>query len=254
VRPITSIRQTDDDAALEPDIDRVDEPDEHDHAHRRGDGDRELTIAVVMAVVAIVVLRLSVGDGYKSFVRVGMRWPLIAAAVVLVAIVAADQFAGRSHRHGLRPGIYLLIPVALAIAVAPQPLGSYAAERNNVVPSPTSPFPALTIGADPVPMTLLEFDQRALDRDGDSFAGASVELTGFIMTGGQLRIARFRVACCAADGQAAVVALGDVDARPRPDQWVRVVGTFDGMQGDTPLLSVTGLQPIAQPTDPYEPA
>lgn len=265
MRPITSVRQFDDDdvpiSAVATDHEHEHEHDhDHDHDDDR-DGGRVRAIAVVMAVAAIVVLRLALGDGYKSFVRVGMRWPLVASAIVLLAIIAADRFNSRRavghqepHRHGLRPGIYLLIPVALAIAVAPQPLGSFAAERNNVVPSPTSPFPELIASAGPAPMTLLEFDQRAIDREGVSFGTARVQLTGFVMTGGSLRIARFRVACCAADGQAAVVALDGVDVRPGADQWVTVVGTFGGMQGDTPVLRVTDLRPISQPTDPYEPA
>ena len=61
-------------------------------------------------------------------------------------------------------------------------------------------FEPLRGGADPAPMGLLEFSQRAFERDGASFRGAPVKLTGFAAgtDAGGFRLARYQIACCAA--------------------------------------------------------
>jgi uncharacterized repeat protein (TIGR03943 family) len=233
---------------------------------RRTESD-PLLVPLLCALVAVIVLRLTLGDGYRSLVRSNMRWPLIASAAVLIvfAIAAVRRGDGHEqhghedeheheheHEHGIRPAIYLIAPVLLALLVAPQPLGSFAAGRTNVVPSPESPFEPLPAGSAPAVISLLEFNQRALDREGETLLDVPVELTGFVMSGNPLRIARFRVACCAADGQAAIVELRNELVRPGADRWVTVIGTFDELAGDIPTLNVTDLREIRQPTDPYE--
>ena len=230
---------------------------------RRTDSD-PLLVPLLCALVAVIVLRLTLGDGYRSLVRSNMRWPLIASAAVLIVFAIAavrrgddhdhdhDHDHEHEHDHGVRPAIYLIAPVLLALLVAPQPLGSFAAGRTNVVPSPESPFEPLPAGSAPAAISLLEFNQRALDRDGETLLDVPVELTGFVMSGNPLRIARFRVACCAADGQAAIVELRNELVRPGADRWVTVIGTFEELAGDVPTLTVTDLREIRQPTDPYE--
>lgn len=144
------------------------------------------------------------------------------------------------------------MPVLLALLVAPRPLGSFAAGRSNVVPSPTSPFSALDETGGAPELTLLEFNQRALDRDGRTLLGHSVTLVGFVVQGEPLRIARFRVACCAADGHAAMVRLSGATRLPAADRWVQVTGTFSGSVDDLPTLTVDRIDEISQPNDPYE--
>ena len=224
---------------------------------------------LLCGLVAVIVLRLSIGDAFRTLVRGNMRWPLIASAIVLIMFALASLRRGDSdhdhddddddddddnhdHAHGMRPAIYLLAPVLLSLLVAPKPLGSFAAGRTNVVPSPESPFAPLPVGAEPAEITLLEFNQRALDRNAETLRGVPVQLTGFVVAGDELRIARFRVACCAADGQAALVELRDVPVRPGPDRWVTVIGTFGEQSGDVPTLDVADIREIRQPTDPYE--
>ncbi len=223
-----------------------------------------LLVPLLCGLVAIIVLRLSIGDAFRTLVRGNMRWPLIASAAVLIMFALASLRRGdgddhddhdhddHDHAHGIRPAIYLLAPVLLSLLVAPQPLGSFAAGRTNVVPSPESPFEPLPVGTQPAEITLLEFNQRALDRNAETLRGVPVQLTGFVVAGDELRIARFRVACCAADGQAALVELRDVPVRPGPDRWVTVIGTFGEQAGDVPTLEVVDLREIRQPTDPYE--
>ena len=71
-------------------------------------------------------------------------------------------------------------------------------------------------------MTLLEYGQRAFDHDGASFNGAPVQLTGFVVDGeaGGFRLARYQIACCAADATPVVV---------------RVVGTRGDAPGARPV-------------------
>jgi uncharacterized repeat protein (TIGR03943 family) len=105
-------------------------------------------------------------------------------------------------------------------------------------------------------MTLLEYGQRAFDGDGRSLAGASVKLTGFIATGGDassFRLARYQIACCAADAAAAIVRVSGYDGAPPPqDQWVTVTGVFKPSSGETPQLTATAVQQVPVPEDPYE--
>jgi hypothetical protein len=90
-------------------------------------------------------------------------------------------------------------------------------------------FTPLRSGAT-VPMSLLEFDQRVADHDGASFGSTPVRLTGFVARtadGNGFRIARYQIACCAADAVAAVVRVtGTAGNPPARDQWVTVTGTF----------------------------
>jgi uncharacterized repeat protein (TIGR03943 family) len=116
-------------------------------------------------------------------------------------------------------------------------------------------FEPLDDASSPVPMTLLEFGQRAFERDGASFAGASVRLTGFVAAadGEGFRLARYQIACCAADAAPVVIRVvgvhGDVPSR---DAWVTVIGRFEPGGGDTPLLAATIVRRIAPPDEPYE--
>jgi uncharacterized repeat protein (TIGR03943 family) len=78
-------------------------------------------------------------------------------------------------------------------------------------------------------MTLLEFGQRAFDHDGSSFNGAAVQLTGFVAGAEEngFKLARYTIACCAADAAPVVVHVVGTVGDPSPrDQWVRVTGTF----------------------------
>jgi uncharacterized repeat protein (TIGR03943 family) len=102
-------------------------------------------------------------------------------------------------------------------------------------------------------MTLLEFGQRAFDHDGASFNGAVVQLTGFVAGAepGGFRLARYQIACCAAD--ATPVVLRVLAARaPARDRWVTVAGTFQPGGGELPTLAASNVVEVQAPRDPYE--
>jgi uncharacterized repeat protein (TIGR03943 family) len=103
-------------------------------------------------------------------------------------------------------------------------------------------------------MTLLEFGQRAFDRDGASFGGATVQLTGFVAAAedGGFRLARYQIACCAADAAPVVVRVIGSRRVPARDRWVTVTGVFQPGGGELPALAATNVVELPAPDDPYE--
>jgi uncharacterized repeat protein (TIGR03943 family) len=217
----------------------------------------------LIALVGAVVLRLTLSGDYLRFVQSGMRpWLLLAgAALALLGLVTV----GRALREGEsadehdqpREGWLILAPIAALLLIAPPALGSYGVDRASPVriTAHGADFPPLP-GGGPVPMTLLEYGERAFDRGGRTLRGATVELTGFVATGStgdSFRLARYQIACCAADAAAAVVRVTAVSgAAPPQDQWVTVTGHYHAPDGDTPELTALTVRPIPPPEDPYE--
>jgi uncharacterized repeat protein (TIGR03943 family) len=227
-----------------------------------------VTGGTITVLVGTVLLRLTLTGTYRRYVRVGMG-PWLAAAglalVVLGIVVAVGAMRGapsepHGHRgdagHG-RVGWLLLAPIAALLLVAPPTLGSYGVDRGATVDvrPGAAVFEALRAGRDPVPMSLLEFAQRSFDHDGASFAGATVALTGFVAGSeqGGFRLARYQIACCAADAAPVVVRVTGIAGVPPPrDRWVTVTGTFRPSPGEIPVLAATAVRDIPTPDDPYE--
>ena len=229
--------------------------------------------STITILVGAVLLRLTLTGTYRRYVRVGMEpWLLVAGgAVIALGVVtlllalrrgATDADAGthsdaHGHAHGVRVGWLLLAPIAALLLVAPPALGAFGVNRAAAVDvrSGGAVFKPLPASATPVPMTLLEYGQRYFDRNGSSLHGATVELTGFVSghEAGGFRMARFQIACCAADAIPAVVVVqGITGSAPPRDQWVRVTGVYVGASGDLPHLTSTTVTAIRAPEDPYE--
>jgi uncharacterized membrane protein YcgQ (UPF0703/DUF1980 family) len=82
-----------------------------------------------------------------------------------------------------------------------------------------------------------------------------VQLTGFIsrVDPGGFQLARYQIACCAADAVPAIVLVRGVAGHPpRRDSWVRVTGAYLGGSGDLPRLAATSVEQIPVPNEPYE--
>lgn len=233
--------------------------------------------ATVLLVGALLV-RLYAGGAYARYVRVGMGpWLLVAGILLallgLAGVVRAlarpqgtstvDEHGGGDghdhghHGHGERVGWLLLAPVVALLMVAPPALGSFGVDRSTVVAvsSGGRTFSALPDGAT-VPMTLLEFDERSADHDGSSFRTAQVRLTGFVADTGDgkgFRLARYQIACCAADAVAAIArVVGVTGDPPARDTWLTVTGTYRHSADPVPELVVSSLTTIPPPVDPYE--
>jgi len=164
---------------------------------------------------------------------------------------------GQDTAWGPVPVAWLLLaPIVVLLLVAPPALGSFGVDRGGQVTigAGGDPFEPLPPGP-PRPMTLLEFNQRSVD-GGASFAGRTVELTGFVLEADGregFRLARYQIACCAADARAAVVrVVGTTGAVPGRDRWVTVVGSFGVLADGTPEVVVTSVTEVPAPLDPYE--
>jgi uncharacterized repeat protein (TIGR03943 family) len=241
-----------------------------------------------LVLVGVMLGRLAITGEHQRFVRTGMGpWLLLTGAAMivlgLVPLIASlrsrpaagadahdgdahdgdahdgDAHDGDAHDHG--PGgdrvtWLLLVPVAVLLLVTPPALGSFGVDRVTVsIGSGGRTFTSLA-GPGPAPMTLLEVDQRAADRNGASIGAVPLRLTGFVAgdDGGGIRLARYQIACCAADAVAALVRLeGDVSPRPARDTWVSVTGVYTGVDAEgVPRVRVTDLHPVPTPVDPYE--
>jgi uncharacterized repeat protein (TIGR03943 family) len=177
-----------------------------------------------------------------------------------------DVDGGHGHgRHDPRVGWLLLAPVAALLLVAPPALGSYGVDRSATldIRAGAPAFDRLEPGGEPVPLSLLEFSQRAFDRDGASFDGATLQLIGFApddphdpdggRRAGSFRLARYQIGCCAADAAPVVVRIvGVPGGPPSRDRWVIVTGTFHPSDTDVPELTAVNVVEMAPPDDPYE--
>ena len=220
---------------------------------------------LISLLVGTVLLRLTLNGTYARYVRLGMGPPLAiaGAAVIVLGLVTllhafrhTNPVDAHDHRGGNRVGWLLLAPIAALLLVAPPTLGSYGVGRGAEVDirSGGSVLDRLEPGAAPIPMTLLEFGQRAVDQDGVSFNGATVQLTGFVAGAekGGFRLARYQIACCAADAAPVVLRVVGTGAGPARDRWVTVTGTFQPGGGEMPELAATNVVEIPAPLDPYE--
>jgi uncharacterized repeat protein (TIGR03943 family) len=221
----------------------------------------------ISLLIGAVLLRLTLTGTYSRYVRVGMGpWLAVTGTAVFILGLATLLRALRrpsapdadAHDHGGdRVGWLLLAPIAALLLVAPPTLGSYGVGRGATVDvrAGAPVFDDLRSNGEPVPMTLLEFGQRAFERGGTSFNGAAIELTGFVaeLEDGGFELARYQIACCAADATPVVVRVTGVfgDVPPR-DRWVTVTGLFQPGGDPVPRLAATSVLAIAPPNDPYE--
>jgi uncharacterized repeat protein (TIGR03943 family) len=219
-------------------------------------------------LVGAVLLRLTLNGTYARYVRADMKPFLIVAGVAVLALGAVtlvnavrgvqpvDAHDHHHHGHGLGVGWLLLAPIAALLLVAPPTLGSFGVGRTASVDirSGGVVFPPLPRGNGPAQMSLLEFGERAYDHGGASFRGAAVQLTGFVAAADAdgFRLARYQIACCAADALPMVVRVDTEGGKPARDEWVTVTGTFERLAGQVPELSATSVVEIPAPKDPYE--
>lgn len=223
----------------------------------------------ISLLVGAVLIRLTVTGTYQRYVRPELGpWLLLAGvAVILLGLVTLlwalrhgrdeDDPNAHDHDHGVGPGWLLLAPIAALLLVAPPTLGSYGVGRAAKVDirAGSGVFDRLPRHGDPRPMALLEFSQRAFERGGASFNGATVQLTGFIVKAevGGFELGRYQIACCAADAAPVVVRIvGTTGDRPSPDEWVTVTGTFRPGGEELPRLAATSVVQVRAPEEPYE--
>lgn len=227
---------------------------------------RRETQHVLLVLLGGALLRIAADDTYLRYVRPSHRWLLLGAGAVIVALAVvalARDLRGHvpadDHDH---PGSHvpwlLLTPVLVIALVAPPALGADSVNRagaRNAVVQDGDVFPPLA--TDPE-LTVAEFVQRAAWDTSGSLDGREVTLTGFtVRRGAAVELARLTIACCAADARPNRVRLvGDMGDPPQ-DTWLRVRGTVQtgsatAATGYVPAMTVTSVQVVDAPPDPYE--
>jgi uncharacterized repeat protein (TIGR03943 family) len=221
----------------------------------------------VLVLFGAALIRLAATDALLRYVRpVARPWVLLAGVgIVAVALwsladatrspsLAVDEHAGASGISWL-----VVAPVVAVLVIAPPALGAYAAARVPVTAPPPSArgFPPLRASTGPTPVTLLDFYARSAFDGGATLAGHRVELTGFVLRGEPdgFRLARLVITCCAADARAVVVRIRSPAAAPRPDAWVKVIGTYAGTSAaepTVPVLRAEMVTPVSAPDNPYD--
>ena len=238
---------------------------------------RRETQNILLVLLGGALLKIGITGDYLRYVKPAqLPWVLAAGAVVVVlgavAIVrdirahtgrGAESASGvdeHAHHHPARSAWLLLLPVLAVFLVAPPALGADSVTRTEArAPAPASAaFPALPGGA-VVPLSLTEFVTRAGWDPGGSLNGRTVRLTGFVTHArGSVLLARMVITCCAADAYPLTVRLTGPATPAYPDDtWLQVTGqvvpgTADSANRYTPDFTVTAVDRIAQPADPYE--
>jgi uncharacterized repeat protein (TIGR03943 family) len=246
----------------------------------------------ILTIVGMTAASAAYSGLFLNFVKPSLRWPLIAAGVVLLVIGAygivvgeraappmvpapsdqgsdepveqrGDDQDGHSHAHGPRVGWLLVLPFLMLGVVVPPPLGAFsAAQDSGIVPTTQSAdeFPPMAAGT-PVDLSLSEYSVRALYDESKSLQGRTVHLVGFVSPrrgGAGWVLTRMVVSCCAADGYAVKV---DVQGGQRfpVNAWVEVEGTWvpsprtaPGAPEALPIVRVTRIGLVAKPANPYE--
>lgn len=232
---------------------------------------RRETHHVLLLLLGGALLRIAADDTFLRYVRPSHRWLLIAAGaamVVLAAIALVRDVRGAGtvdgHDHSGAAERYvpwlLLAPVLVIALVAPPALGADAVARSgarNAAVQDAEVFSALPPGDAP-DLPVAEFVQRAAWDGSGSLDGRTVTLTGFaVRRGAAVELARLTISCCAADARANRVRMVGELVPVAPDTWLRVRGTVQpgsatAATGYVPAMTVTAVDVVTAPPDPYE--
>ena len=151
----------------------------------------------------------------------------------------------------------LLLPLAMALGVAPPALGAFTAARAGAaVPAPVArrDYPPISQASRP----LHDYAARAAWDGGRTLEGRTVTLVGFVTPDGDARwyLTRIMITCCAADSRSYLVAVDGGGRPPVANTWQRVTGTWvaspsvDGRP--TARIAATAVTAIPAPAEPYE--
>ncbi|MEV0286205.1 TIGR03943 family protein [Kribbella sp. NPDC050820] len=227
---------------------------------------------LVIVFVGAAVVQLATSNTYLRYVKPGMRWMLLAAGLILIALAVFDVLAdtrkkkpvddGHGH-HGLpRAAWLLLIPIFALLVVDPPALGADAAQRQSPVaakpadPKSNSWLSNNSQGNAPVALAVRDYAVWAV-WEKESMKGRAFQLTGFVTPAknGTWYVTRIGLTCCVADGTAFMVEARGQAAPPK-NQWVTVTGQWaeptKRADGDVAALTVETVSPVTAPANPYE--
>jgi uncharacterized repeat protein (TIGR03943 family) len=233
---------------------------------------RRNVAGLVVVFVGAAVVQLATSNTYLRYVKPGMRWMLLAAGLILIALAVFDVLAdtrkkehaddGHGH-HGLpRAAWLLLVPIFALLVVDPPALGADAAQRQSPVaakpadPKSNSWLSNNSQGDAPVALAVRDYSVWAV-WEKESMKGRAFQLTGFVTPAknGTWYVTRIGLTCCVADGTAFMVEARGQTAPPK-NQWVTVTGQWaeptKRADGDVAALTVETVKPVTAPANPYE--
>lgn len=248
---------------------------------------RRTDAGAMVVLIGGFTLWMALTPTHLLYVKPSMtRWLVLSGAVLVVvgALVVvlgrrreregeAHDDHGHHRHHATRVGWLLALPLCVAIAVGTNPLGSYAAGRQNsqrVLPPGEFDLEeylrAGSFGGQSPALRHVDYVRAAQDPDQrDLLAEHSVKLTGFVVEdpdggGNRFLLTRFMIGCCAADALAVQVEVPVApDAVPAEETWVEVEGTLDleaspapGESLDPPVLDVSSIREVDEPDEYYE--
>lgn len=269
------------------------------HPHHGGEGDAAPTGSSTVAGASIVgalgflLIALSLEGKLTNYLQPVFIPFMIATGLALVGLCLWTfiglhrDFARTAADQPMRRTSWLmLVPLALVMFCAPNPLGtsmlnsnavggggsasaavsrqgeSMAANRIGRNPDGTIAYPVLA--ADQTnELTIEDLSNRyGFGRKSD-LDGKEVKIIGFAGGGnnhasasgkqGSWRLSRFKIYCCAADAVAYTTNIkGRLAEPPEKDSWFEVTGKVDvPASGDLPVVTATEVKPIHQPEVPY---
>lgn len=174
------------------------------------------------------------------------------------------------HDHGRLGSVVpllVVLPLLALFLIQPRELGAYTAERSKSaqVEQPVNDdgqFAPL-VGNDPVDVSLLELNQRALYGGSKTLTGRTLQVTGFVTQQkgaktGDFYVNRLLIACCAADAIPIRAKVTGAPSAYTTETWVRITGTYAGNEepGDPnldplPIIRVDEVKRIPVPKEPY---
>jgi uncharacterized repeat protein (TIGR03943 family) len=184
--------------------------------------------------------------------------PLAAAPEELDRARRERRAADRAE-HRSTPGVaaLLLLPLVMALGVAPPALGAFTAARSGAaVPAPIARRDYPPISGPTLP--LHDYAERAAWDGGRTLQGRTVTLVGFVTPDGDARwyLTRITITCCAADSRSYLVGVDGGGRPPVANTWQRVTGTWvaspptDG--SPTARTAAMSVSQVAEPEEPYE--
>lgn len=192
--------------------------------------------SAILVALGIVLSRLLWSGGFGWFVQQHMKWPLLAAAIVLIIFGVYEGIKGAAQENrdpdsvnrsaGPAVGWLLLLPLLVLISVAPTGLGAAAAERVDAYTptEATERFAPLEESNGPIEMRVLDFLERATWDESRSLEGTTIRLEGLVVNDEDVpdgfRLTRFMVSCCAADGIPLQVDIRNAGAPLADETWV----------------------------------
>ncbi|HEV3474896.1 MAG TPA: TIGR03943 family protein [Actinomycetota bacterium] len=189
---------------------------------------------------------------------------VVPVGAILLTVSAAGRLA--SARTGIPEPLgrrtvwglgFVVLPVAVLLALPPATLGSFAASRRTLSTGLVTTAPNLETGG---PVTLASVAAAGWSQDARRSlirrAGTSVTFDGIVarrdgQPADEFMLTRFIVSCCVADALGVQVrVVGAPPDRFRTDEWVRVSGTFYPV-GREVVVDAAAIEPIPRPDNPY---